>query len=177
MKYINQEITYGIKSKIYLIITLLLVTLYGIVLFMNYNSVTDTYNTYLRYVDYYEKNNLDIETDLNGDYKIEKSGNNINITNPILYTKESLSKYIYAASPKYTLSQLLESSILFFPLVFGILGLVIATNDYKYRTIKLRTIRISRFKFGMVKQLSIIFSSFIMIAISLSIAYILGDKL
>lgn len=122
-----------------------------------------------------QKNNLNIEEELKNEYIVGTYEDGGTITNPIAYYNDTISKYIYAASSEYRLSQLLESSILFFPIVFGLLGLVISTNDYKYRTIKLRTVRIDKNRLGMAKQISIAISSFIIIVISLLFAYIVGE--
>lgn len=172
-KYFEQEFKYGIYSKIYYMIALFLIVLFGITLFLNYSSVNDTYNEYLKTMDYYQKNGLDIKADLAGKYAVEESGNSGTITNPILYYKVTVGRYIYAASPKYTISQLLESSILYFPVVFGILGLLLATNDFKYKTIKLKTVRMEKTTFGMAKQLSLAYSSFMILVIGLMISYLL----
>lgn len=174
-KYFKQEIRYGLNSKIYYMITLFLMLLFGVTLFFNYSSVNDTYNGYLDTLDYYEKNNLDIDEDLASEYELEetKKGEQT-ITNPIPYYKETISKFVYAASPKYILSQLLESSTLYFPLVFGMLGLLIATYDFKYKTIKLKTVRMDKVSFVIAKQLSIAFISFIILVIGLMISYLVA---
>ena len=169
-RFINQELMCGINSKIYYMIIIFLSSLFGLIIFLNYSAVTNTYKNFEKEVEIYQKNNLDIDKDLNGEYKVEKS----TITNPILYFKETTSRYIYTASPQYIISQFLESSILFFPLVFGFFGLYIATYDTKYKTIKLKTVRMSRRAFGITKQLSISLSIFIVLVISLLIAFFAG---
>lgn len=173
-KYIKQELRYGIYSKNYYIVLILLVLLFGLTIFLNYNSVIDTYKSYKKTVNYYEKQGLDIQKDLAGEYKVEKNENSVTVSNPILYHKDSVSKYAYAASPKYTFSQLLESSILYFPLVFGILGLLVGTSDFKYKAIKVKTVRMDKKTLGIVKQLSIALISFIIMLTALMISYILG---
>ncbi len=174
-KYFKQEILYGINSKSYFVITILLVVLFGGILFLNYSSVTDSYNNYKKTEDYYKKNNLDIQKDLSGTYNVEQDGNSGKVSNPILYYKVTVSKYAYAASPRYTLSQLLEASVALFPLVFGVLGLVVATHDFKYKTIKLKTARMNKWSLGISKQLSIAFISFFILAAALAISYVIGS--
>lgn len=173
-RYIKQELLYGINSKIYYMITIILVILFGCILFMNYDSVTETYKDYERTESYYKENNIDIQKDLEGSYETQGDESNKTISNPILYHKENLCRYIYAASPKYTLTQLIEASVLLFPLVFGVLGMILATNDFKYRTIKLKTVRMGKNCFGISKQLSLAFVIFIILAISLTISYFIG---
>lgn len=174
IKYINQELKSGFYSKIYYITTIFLIVLFVFMLYLNYRAVIDTYNNYVRTVNYYKDNDLDIKKDLSDDYTIEKFSGGGTITNPILYYKDTLTRYIYSASPKYSVSQFLECSVIFFPLVFGILGLVIATYDYKYKTVKLKTVRISRCAFGVIKQLSIILCSLFVLVIALLISFIVG---
>jgi hypothetical protein len=65
--------------------------------------------------------------------------------------------------------------ILLFPLIFGILGLIIATNDFKYGTIKLKTVRMDKITYSLVKQLSIVLSGLTVLAISILVAYIIGQ--
>ncbi|MEB2282494.1 hypothetical protein LAV73_21345 [Lysinibacillus xylanilyticus] len=173
-RYFKQELIYGVNSKIYYMMTLFLILLFGITLFLNYKSVVSTYDEYLRTLNYYEKNNLDIEADLAGEYQTKKTEDGEMISNPILYHKDTVSRYIYAASPKYNLSQLLESSILYFPVVFGILGLLIAINDFKYKTIKLKTVRMNKETFIIAKQLAIAFSSFLILVVGLVISCLIG---
>lgn len=173
-KYFKQELLYGINSKSYYIITILLIVLFGCILFLNYNSVTETYNNYKKTESYYKANGLDIQKDLAGSYKVEGNENNGTVSNPILYHKETVSRYLYAASPRYILIQLIESSVLLFPLVFGVLGLIVATNDFKYRTIKFKTVRMDKSSFGISKQLSIGFVIFIILVIALMISYLIG---
>jgi len=171
---IKNELMYLLYSKIYIILLLLLCGIFFAILFMNYNSVFDSYDSYVRTKQYYQENNLDIEEDLSGTYTYEKVGDTVNVSNPILYYKECVGRFLYAASPEYTTSQMLESSILFFPLLFGILGLVVSNNDYKYKTIKLKSVMVSKRDFGIFKQLSIIISSFSILAAALLIAKIAG---
>ncbi|MBS4538608.1 hypothetical protein GOQ27_09040 [Clostridium sp. D2Q-11] len=173
-KYVKQELRWGINSKIYYIVAIFLSLLFVLTLFLNYSAVINTYDSYLKTENYYVENGLDIEKDLAGEYNLEENENGGTVSNPILYYKDTVSRHIYAASPKYMLSQLLESSILLFPLVFGILGLLVASTDFKYKTIKLKTVRMDRSTLGIVKQLSIVFSSFIILVITLIISYLIG---
>lgn len=171
---INQELRCGINFKIYYITLILLSALFGIILFMNYNAVIDTHEAYLKYENYYKSNGLDLESDLKGEYKIEKHEGGERIENPIVYYKESVGKYLYSASPKYLVSEFLEASTLFFPLVFGILGLFVSTYDIRHKTLKHKTVRNSRSVLGAVKHLTLMLSSFAILIIALIISFIIG---
>jgi uncharacterized protein YxeA len=175
MKYISQELRYGFNSKIYYVIIIFLSVLFGWILFLNYNMAIDSYNEYVKTENFYKESNEDINKSLKGDYKVENSGDESLVSNPLLYHKNIYRKAIYVASPKYILSQLMESSILLFPLIFGILGLIIATNDFKYGTIKLKTVRMDKITYSLVKQLSIVLSGLTVLAISILVAYIIGQ--
>lgn len=173
-KCINQELRCGIKSKIYYITIFFLIALFGIVIYMNYNAAIDSHEAYLKYENYYKSNHLDLETALKGEYKVEKHEGGQRIENPILYYKESVGKYIYSASPKYLISEFLESATLFFPLVFGLLGLFVSTYDIRHKTLKNKTVRSSRSVLGAAKHLTLLLSSFVILVIALIISFLIG---
>jgi len=170
----NQEILYGIYSKTYLYIILLLVSLFVIVSYVNYSAVMNTYNDFQRTEKFYQENDLNIEEDLAGEHDVENQGDLEVITNPIHYHKEMVSQFIYTASPKYALTQFLESAFLYFPIVFGTIGLLIAVVDLKYKTIKLKTVRENKKKFGLAKQVSLLTSGLFILMMSLIIAYLIN---
>ncbi|MCM3217789.1 hypothetical protein ABER75_10910 [Niallia taxi] len=174
-KYIEQEIKYGLKSKIYYTMSIFLLILFGVILYINYTAVTDSYSEYEYTLNYYQKNNLDVEEDLNAEYNVETNLEGGLISNPIAYYKNTISRNIFAASSEYRLSQLLESSFLYFPIVFGVVGLLFSTNDYRYKTIKLRTVRINKRQWGAAKQLSLAISSLVILLAALTLAYIAGE--
>lgn len=170
---IKHDLKYSIFSNIYTIFLSILCLLFGIVLFMNYNAATDTYTSYNNSKAYYEKNNIDM--DESAPYEIiQNEDTSITISNPIAYYKEKVGQYIYAASPNYTISQMLETSVLFFPLFFGVLGLIYATFDFNYKTIKVRTIRSSKNDYSISKHFVLIFSSVFLLSIALILAKLIG---
>lgn len=171
-KSLKQEFQYGIYSKTYFYILLFLTLLFSIISFINYNAVTDSYNEFLYTVDYYEENNLNIEEDLEKDYNV--SDEEDLIENPIAYSKDRVSRYIYTASPKYAGIQFLEASFSFFPIVFGMLGLSVAVSDYKYKTIKIKSVRENKRNIGLAKQVSLVISSFIILISSLILSYFIN---
>ena len=91
-KFFEQEIRYGVNSKLYYSMTVFLIVLFGVTLFLNYSSVMDTYNDYQSTIDYYEKNDLDIEADLKSGYEIEENQKGGMIKNPIAYHKENVGR-------------------------------------------------------------------------------------
>ncbi|MDQ0175963.1 hypothetical protein [Bacillus chungangensis] len=170
----KQEILYGIYSKTYFYIILFLVSLFVLVSYTNYSVAMSAYNSFLHTENFYKENNLDIEKDLEGEYELNYDGNQDVVENPILYEKEMVSTYVYTASPKYALTQFLESAFLYFPIVFGTIGLLIAIFDFKYKTIKLKTVRESKFGFGIVKQASLMVSGLFILSIALIIAFLIN---
>lgn len=170
-KLFKKEILYGIYSKTYLYITLFLVSLFVLVSYINYTAVTTTYNDFLHTKQFYVEQGIDIEEELEGEYLIiQEEGQNI-IDNPLLYERELVSQYLYTANPKYVINQFLESAFLYFPIVFGIMGLLLAHYDYKYKTIKIKTVRANRLSYTLAKQISLLFSGLIILILALIIAH------
>ncbi|KAB3537734.1 hypothetical protein F8154_02690 [Alkaliphilus pronyensis] len=173
-KHINQELLYGVYSKSFLIITIILITLFSVIIFMNYNAVIDKYHDYTWTLMSFEGNETAIEKALAGEFHVEKQGNITHVKNPLLYHKVMTERYMYTASPEYMHLQLLESSIVFNPIVFGLLGLIFATYDKKFKTIKIKTVRISKKNFSIIKQISLAISSLLIFISALAISYIIA---
>ena len=170
---IKHDIKYVFFSHTYIIFSGILCLLFGIILFMNYTAATDIYEGYNNSKAYYEKNNIDMNESDSYDI-IQNNDSSVTVSNPIAYYKEKVVQYIYAASPNYTISQMLETSILFFPLLFGVLGLVYATFDFNYKTIKVRTVRNSKKDLVISKHIVIILNSIFILSISLIFAKLMG---
>lgn len=170
----KHEIKYGLYSKIYLYIVFFLVFLFGIVSFVNYAAVITTYEDFLLTENYYLENDLDMESALKGEFDVQEDGNVHLVENPLLYSKEMVGIYIYSLSPKYALTQFLESAFLYFPIVFGTLGLLIAIYDFRYKTIKLKTVRENKLKFGLVKQASLMVSGLFILIVALLISFMIN---
>lgn len=172
-KCIKQEMLYGYISKLFIILSVLLGILFTVTLYTNYNAANRMYRKYLYYVEYYHQNNIDMEEALSSDYTVEKAKDgSMTIDNPLAYSKALTGKYIYATSPKYALSQMMESSLLFFPLIFGLLGMMMVHADYKYNIYKVKTVRINKVKLNIAKQLSVFISSIFVITGALIIGFI-----
>src|SRR5690625_5499608 len=103
----NQEILYGIYSKTYLYIILLLVSLFVIVSYVNYSAVMNTYKDFQRTEKFYQENDLIIEEDLAGEHDVENQGDQEVIKNAILYHKEMVSKFIYTDIYMYVITQII----------------------------------------------------------------------
>lgn len=171
---LEEELKYIYFSKVFYTILITLIFFFLVILFMNYQSVVDINNQYSASIEYYKENNLDIEEDLSQNYSIikEKEGNTIE--NPLAYYKSILGQFIYAASPQYTSSQLLEASIIIFPAVFGLFGLFVGSYDLKYKTVKIKGVRFSRLNYALSKQLALLIGSITILTIGLIVSIIFG---
>ncbi len=144
------------------------------VLLLGSSAVRETYTQYQRNYQYYIENGKDPEADLNRDYSIQTTGSTGTIENPLHYYLDLTSRYYYAVSPDYSVTLLLESSILIFPIIFGILGSILATNDYQDKTIRLRAVRMGRVQWIVVKQIVLVMSILLITAVAMLVAYITG---
>jgi hypothetical protein len=174
-KSVSQELSFGFLSKQYYYIIVLLVLLMSVVLYLNYSAAREAYNEYLRTEEYYQKNDMDTSVDLSDDYSVEKNQFGAEeITNPLKYYKESVGKYIYASSPAYSLRLIAESSVMLFPFIFSILGILAATNDLRYKTVKVKTVRNSRFMYNASKQIALLLSGVFTFVISVTLTFFVG---
>lgn len=171
-KYILHELKYLVYSKTFIIITVILCACYSVMLFMNYNSVTDSYASYVHCKEYYEENNIQEEGE-SYDMEVNEDGS-VTVSNPIVYYEKIVGQYMFASSPKYTLTQMMEVAIIIFPLLFGVLGLIASTYDYKYKTIKNKLIRLTKNEYLISKNISLVIISLASIVISLIYAKIAG---
>ncbi len=177
-KSIKQELTYQRLSKNILIFTAVLSALFAVTFVLSFLSVKSTDEDFRRQITYYEENNLNIQEDLNGAYKVtSQSESSTLVENPLAYEKMLLEQKIYAASSDYAVPQALEASMAFSPFLFVLLGGLVATFDYKYKTIKIKTVQTNRFKVNISKQVSLAIMAFIILALSLIFAYICGHIL
>jgi len=129
---------------------------------MNYKEITLAYEDYTRVQDLYE-NEEDMKEDLEiNDYNM--------VENPISYYNEQLKSLLFVNSPDYTLTQIFEAGIIFFPIIFGIFGLLLGCADYKTKIIKHKVARVGRKNYYLSKistsMITILFFFLIMIIIS-----------
>ena len=173
-KSIRQELLYSFHSKQITVMILFLALLFCGVLYLNYFSATDDYDNFQKDMAFQVSSGQDIQALLNGNYSIQTDGNSVTVNNPLKYDKVTLEQALYAASPSYALNMLFESALITFPFIFTILGQLIATSDIKNKTIKIKTVRQSRFQFGVCKQFSVIIITIIVLFIALAIAFLFG---
>ena len=147
LKSIFSEFRTLYYSKVILALILALFFTTILILFMNYKDITMSYQDYNRIVDMYE-NEEDMTEDLeNGNYNLKEKNGSYVVENPLLYYNKQISKSLFVISPKYILTQMLEAGIIFFPIIFGIFGLILGSSDYRNKTIKNKVSRIGKKKF------------------------------
>lgn len=145
-------------SKIILALLVVVVIVNGILLTMEYQYISTSYDEYVYMENYYKENGLNIEEDLTSEnYNIvENNDGTTTVDNTILYCYDTVCRSIYVATPQYSVSHILEISILVFPLLFGIMGTLLATTDYKHKIFKHKILRYGRNNYYLCKLLSII---------------------
>lgn len=176
IKCLNSEIEYMIKSKILMFLVIIFITISGIVSFIQYTYVTESYDDYNKMVQYYNENDLDIQGDLDSDeyYITENADGTTTVENPILYLNDQMCRAIYSISPQYAVSQTFEISILFLPILFFIIGSVIAAKDYKYKITKHHILRFGRTNYFLSKVLIIFLTAVLSICVLACISKILS---
>lgn len=180
---INQEFRYVIKSKVFVLLLAALVSSSVAIIYYNCKCVIDSNKSYKKMVDFYERNDLDAESDMDSSYGVSNTGEYsedgseyVQVDNPIKYYYETCKKQLYVVSNSYVIDQYLEYGLMIFPIVFSMFGIVMATYDTKYKTIKTKTVRFGKDNVFISKQIVmgsitiflIIFTS----AINLIIGYI-----
>lgn len=181
-KCIRQELTYFKKTKlIYIILAVLAVSSISII-YYNCKSVLNDYNSYEKLVKYYEKNNLNLEEDLNSDYELQESGEydengyeNIRIDNPLKYYYESFQKKYYVVSNEYVMEQYFEYGLMIFPIVFTIIGIISSTYDRRNKTIKIKAARFGKANLFFSKQITMAGTSVFVIIVSALLNIPFGD--
>lgn len=168
---IKMELSYAIKSHLLIKFILAIVLLFSLILYMNFKSVESSnldFQTQLTFAE-------EVELELEKDYIVtSETGKSMEIENPLAYYNFQLDKYLFASSNHYRLSQLLESSTLVFPLVFGVLVSLLATIDFKYKTIKLKGGMFDRRTLAISKHIALLLLTVIILLSGLVISWFIG---
>lgn len=176
------ELIYQIRSYILIGITVVGIALVSMSLVSNCNQVAKQYQAYQQALAYEQEMGGDIEAALAEDYTVTtEMVNGVKqeiIDNSLKYYQESVTKANLVASPRYALTQILEiCTFLYFPLIFSILGICVATYDRKYRTLRVKAVRSTKTQIHRTKLAALfagVTASFItIILVCCLIAYIL----
>jgi|GEM_PF-1282340 len=157
-------------SNLILYFLLSILAMIILIFYMNYKEITLAYEDYTRVQDLYE-NEEDMKEDLErNDYNMVEENGTYMVENPISYYNEQLKTLLFVNSPDYTLTQIFEAGIIFFPIIFGIFGLLLGCADYKTKIIKHKVARVGRKNYYLSKistsMITILFFFLIMIIIS-----------
>ncbi|HCZ37968.1 MAG TPA: hypothetical protein DHV18_00640 [Brochothrix thermosphacta] len=173
--FIKMELRHAMKSKIVVKFILVATVLFSMILLMNFAAVNSTHSDFQTQVKFAKENGEDINVELKKEYKVtEQSSNSTHIENPLSFYKELLDKLIFASSNEYRLTQIFESSIVLFPIVFGILGIFNATYDFRFKTIKLKAVNVNRKTLATGKHITTWLISLVILVVSISLAWLVG---
>lgn len=143
--------------------------------YLNYREIDREVFAFQNQLEIYQKSGDDINAALQENYEIvsEPHGNvGAVISNPISYHYQLLNKVLCTLTSDYTFSLLCEGGLLFFPILCSFFGLIWVTSDFKYKTLRYRSLRLGNQKSFFIKQMSgfvillflfllVIFASFI----------------
>lgn len=156
IKNTKYEFRYLNQSKIILFFLIFVIALVAILSFLDFQFVSDAYDDYQRQERFYQENGANIEEEISKGYNLVEDSNNVGVENPISYFYQLTNQALYATSPEYAASHILEFGMIVFPLVFGILGVALATNDYKDKLYRHRALRFGRQSFFFTKLVSML---------------------
>lgn len=149
-------------------------------LYAQMSQTKDLYSTYLNTVKHYETEGMDVQKALNSSPDIqvttEEDGTIVTeVNNVILYDYNNVAHSIFIMKPDKIVTQTLEwMSFVFYPFIFTVYGIYMATYDLKYKTIKLRAVQDEWKDILLSKLLSSFLATIIMITASLVVSYLFG---
>lgn len=176
---IKNEFKYQYYSKYIIGLLLILFTLICFNFVSLRNSIFSNYELFNKTALEYKNENLNIEEALKEPVNIVDLGNEGNIIDNVLrYDFENLLKSIDNIKPSKITSQMLAYlSFIFFPIIFGIYGVLVSNYDLKFRTLKLRLLFTDIKTYILSKVISISVVSivvlFILMLVSIVISYFL----
>lgn len=178
---INMEFRYLIKSKVLWLLFISLVMVSTGIIYYNCKWVIDTDSSYDRLVEYYEKNNVVVEDEMDDSYGMfgtgeyaEDGSEYVEINNPLRYYYETFKKQYYVVSSSYVVDQYLEYGLMAFPIVFSIFGIIMATYDKKYKITKTKTVRFGKNRIFFAKQIVMLGVTIMMIFVTSVLNYLLA---
>lgn len=171
---IKQELKYHFFSRNFFLFILILLSMIVITFTTNYFAIKMDYSDYYQTIQHYQEEDINIEDRLLQGYTIDDQQDGVSIENPLPYYKSQMEKNLYAMSHFYSPSQVLHVLSTLSSLIFVAIGTFIACNDYKYRTIKVKTVRMNKRTINMSKQITLMLITAILILLSVLLAYLVG---
>lgn len=169
MQEIASEFRYVIFTR-YLLWALLLGVVVGLASAMSLDTATDNaVGVFHETLVDAQNNNIDVKATLKAPLNVETSDGGVSIDNPLRYDFEGAWRAVGMLNPMgYTVNALQLVGFIFIPLVAVAVGAVLATKDYRYRTIRVRAVRSS---------LGSIYGAYLMGALIVSVTTALGAVL
>ena len=167
LKLLKTDFEYVRRSKLCFGILLLFMLFTCLTFFMSHNHAMTAYSSYEHQLEFLEKQGADIEEELKKEYKIlAQEGSTGTVENPASFYREMLTDSMYSLEPNYAISQYLEQSILFFPIIAVFFGVIWSAVDFRNKTYRNRCLRFGKIKSVFGRQLS----GFLILAILMVIA-------
>lgn len=174
LKEIYRELLYQWFSKLIISVIVIVGILSIINIYSLNHGIYNKYSLFRQTLEQYENDGVDIESKLKEDYEIKIiNENNEEIDNALRYDYEQVKIAINAITPCNTINNILSYlTFVYFPIIFGIYGVLVGTYDYKNKTLKLKSILSNYKEIFLSKQISIIITVMITIMTSIIISYI-----
>lgn len=159
LKMLKNEVLYLLYSKI---IFIFFVALMGVLLLNAYGTVHALKSAAKHFEStkqYYIKQGEDIEQVLKQDLNVKQEqdiGGGIvtYVDNPLRYDFEEVSRILSQLRPKNLSISILEMlTFLFGPFIFGLLGILLSTYDFRYKTVKVKSLKQSWRRNILIKQI------------------------
>lgn len=172
---LKKELYYQWFSKMIITSLIVIIILSILNIFSLNNSITNKYNLYTQTLKFYKEDGLDIEKALSEDYEVKSNGNIEEVDNVLKYDHDAVSNSIESIDPINTINSSLSFlTVAFLPIIWGVYGAIVGSYDFKYKTLKVRSVLSKNKNILLSKHLSISIVIVINTLISLLVFYILS---
>lgn len=170
-----KDIFYQIYSKNFFILLLVIILLSAFNTFSLKKNISNNFNLFNKTLEQAENNGENIEEALRANVNITKKENVEEIDNVLKYDYLNLVNSINSVNPKLTINQILSYlTFTFFPIIFGVFGVIVATYENKYKILKLNSICDDKKIIFMSKIMALVLISSVTLLVTLSINYIIN---
>lgn len=148
-----------------------------LIFYMQYSFYKDAYGVYLHTVEFYQESGLEAEPDMEREIVLQKNLNSATsgmTDDAINYDYAVLQQALYSSQPEYSLELAGEGAGLFFSVIFGVLGILFTTIDYKNKSVKHRVGRNGKEKYILGKLAALLILDVFVMAVYFSFAKIMG---
>lgn len=138
-KCIMDELKLAWHSKIVLGFALAALGVVLMIFLMQYSFFENSYSTYLQVVQFYQESGLEAEPNMEQEIELQKNLNSATsgmTDDAINFDYAVLQQALYTSQPEYSLELAGEGAGLFFGILFGVLGILFTTIDYKNKSVK-----------------------------------------